>query len=188
MTSRVEQDTNVVPESAVVIRLRRDLPAEQVGVEMRQPAGVWASSTTQHQSVRDQRSTLSSDSLRPRIWGIVPHSGRWSDARSIGVWQDLAVPIPDKERRRHLKQQYKWAEHERIEGSLPITVAELEQLTAFVRDVLATEGCDQSARIVRSWAAKYSVEWASLEFALAELGGHCDCEIVANCDPRELFW
>ncbi|MEV1121830.1 DUF2695 domain-containing protein [Actinosynnema sp. NPDC049800] len=31
------------------------------------------------------------------------------------------------------------------------------------------------------------LEWGLVAEGLAELGGYCDCEVVMNCDPEEVF-
>jgi hypothetical protein len=37
------------------------------------------------------------------------------------------------------------------------------------------------------WAAEHEIDPLALERSLAEFGGYCDCEVLANVDPEDLF-
>jgi len=48
-------------------------------------------------------------------------------------------------------------------------------------------GCDQSTRHAVSWAESEGLEWTDLAGGIEELGGYCDCEIVMNVHPDDVF-
>ncbi|OOC04891.1 DUF2695 domain-containing protein [Amycolatopsis azurea] len=98
----------------------------------------------------------------------------------------MTVP-PDKARRRQLRDQYKRADQERRAAVLPIGREQLAALVDFVDGLVLSEGCDHTLRHARSWAEGHDLDWTPVAAGLAELGGYCDCEVVMNCDPEDVF-
>lgn len=65
-----------------------------------------------------------------------------------------------------------------------------EQLTALVEFVdshVLDEGCDHTLRHTERWVREQRLAWKPISAALEELGGYCDCEVVMNCDPDDVF-
>jgi hypothetical protein len=52
---------------------------------------------------------------------------------------------------------------------------------------VVAEGCDHTTRHSEQWAREHDVEWGALSEGLEEFGGFCDCEVVMNCNPDEVF-
>jgi hypothetical protein len=63
----------------------------------------------------------------------------------------------------------------------------LESLIEDVDAALASDGCDHSLRATRNWAGAHEVDPDALAASLAHFGGYCDCEVVANVNPEEIF-
>jgi hypothetical protein len=97
------------------------------------------------------------------------------------------MPTPGQDRRRQSRDAYRSAERARARLSLPITIVELADLVAAVRDGLLQNVCDHSTRFGERWAADRGIDWPALRLWLDEHGGYCDCEITYICDPREVF-
>ena len=71
---------------------------------------------------------------------------------------------------------------------LGLAEAELPSLLAHVERHLDADGCDHSLRAARGWAARSGRSSETVAAALAELGGYCDCEVVANVTPDRFGW
>ncbi|WP_112264980.1 DUF2695 domain-containing protein [Lentzea terrae] len=68
-----------------------------------------------------------------------------------------------------------------------LTRAQLTDLVQFVDALVAEEGCDHKFRHTRRWADEQRLAWNPIANALEELGGFCDCEVVMNCGPDNVF-
>jgi hypothetical protein len=94
---------------------------------------------------------------------------------------------PDDARRRELRDQRRRAEREARTAGLPLDREQLTALVDFVDALVVGEGCDHTLRHTRRWVSEQGLAWDPIADALAELGGYCDCEVVMNCDPEEVF-
>lgn len=70
---------------------------------------------------------------------------------------------------------------------MPLDAGQLGNLVDFVDARVVAEGCDHTMRFTEQWAANHQVSWEQLAEGLEEFGGYCDCEVVMNCDPEEVF-
>ncbi|MBY8872344.1 DUF2695 domain-containing protein [Micromonospora sp. PLK6-60] len=70
---------------------------------------------------------------------------------------------------------------------MPISEEQLTALIGYVDERVVTDGCDHTTRFAELWAERNPVDWARLGAGLAEFGGYCDCEIVMNCAPEDVF-
>ncbi|HEV7898738.1 MAG TPA: DUF2695 domain-containing protein [Planosporangium sp.] len=93
---------------------------------------------------------------------------------------------PDKARRKQLRDAYENAERAARTSLLPLRRDQLAALVEFV-DARVVEGCDHTTRHGEQWAREHGIEWEALSEGLEEFGGFCDCEIVMNCDPDQVF-
>ncbi len=93
----------------------------------------------------------------------------------------------DDARRRQLRAAYRNAERVARIALMPITEQQLGVLIGFVDERVVADGCDHTTRFAEQWAGRHSVPWEQLAEALAEFGGYCDCEIVMNCEPADVF-
>jgi hypothetical protein len=90
-------------------------------------------------------------------------------------------------RRRRLRDAYTNAERAARTALLIIDRGQLTSLVEYVEGCVGVEGCDHTRRHARQWARDQGFDWPALCEGLDEFGGFCDCEVVANCDPVEVF-
>ena len=50
------------------------------------------------------------------------------------------------------------------------------------------EGCDRTLRFTEAWARQGGRDVDVIIRAVNELGGYCDCEVLANVTRDELGW
>jgi hypothetical protein len=94
----------------------------------------------------------------------------------------------DKEERKRAKRAYKESEKARSRDLLVLGEAELRDLLNFLdEEEQAGATCDHTLRLTMVWASERGVDPDALEESLNELGGGCDCEVLANVVPEELF-
>ncbi|MCV7125949.1 DUF2695 domain-containing protein [Mycobacterium lacus] len=98
----------------------------------------------------------------------------------------MATP-PDKERRRQLRDAYKNAESAARTSLIQVDQYQLQQLLDHVDERLGAEPCDHTTRHAEQWAESHRIDWSALAEGLREFGGYCDCEIVLNVQPGEIF-
>lgn len=94
---------------------------------------------------------------------------------------------PDKQRRRFLRDAYKNAERAARTALITIDRDQLDELLDEVDAKVIAEGCDHTSRFAEAWAERNDIDWLELADGLEEFGGFCDCEIVMNVDPEEIF-
>jgi hypothetical protein len=70
---------------------------------------------------------------------------------------------------------------------MPLDQEQLASLIESVDERVMAVGCDHTTRHAKLWAERHEVDWGRLAEGLAEFGGYCDCEIVMNCNPGEVF-
>lgn len=70
---------------------------------------------------------------------------------------------------------------------MPLDAGQLGDLVDFVDARVSAEGCDHTLRFTERWATGHHVSWDRLAEGLEEFGGYCDCEVVMNCDPVEIY-
>lgn len=82
----------------------------------------------------------------------------------------------DRDRRKTWKlQQRKLAQ-----DAFPISDALLESMFEAVDAKVVAVGCDHTLRFTESWIAENKQPEAEILSWLSELGGFCDCEVLAN--------
>jgi hypothetical protein len=95
--------------------------------------------------------------------------------------------MTDKERKRELKKQAKARMAEQAETNweenMLLEPEQLRTLIEYLEEALAEEGCDHTLRLTARWAAQKGIDTDALAASLAEFGGGCDCEVLANVDP-----
>ena len=93
----------------------------------------------------------------------------------------------DKARRRALRDNYKRDERERQRALMYLSEEQLESLLDYVDVELEATPCDHSLKHTMEWARAVGVDPIRLRDSLLEFGGGCDCEVVLNIDPEEIF-
>ena len=93
----------------------------------------------------------------------------------------------EKARRKQLTATWGRQEHEKQLARLPVDRAQLEALLDHVAERLEESGCDHSPRFTEEWAEQNGVDEDQLLDGLLQFGGGCDCEMLMNVEPEELF-
>ncbi len=94
---------------------------------------------------------------------------------------------PDKELRKLFRDAYKNAERASRAGLIAVDYEQLEELLDYIDEQLGEEPCDHTTRHAERWAESHGIDWAELAEGLREFGGCCDCEILLNVEPEEIF-
>lgn len=93
----------------------------------------------------------------------------------------------EQARRKQLKDQYLQSEQAASATMMPLDRGQLESLLGHVEDAVEGDGCDHSRTATDAWASANGHDLDRLHTGLDEYGGHCDCEVVMNVDPDEVF-
>ena len=80
---------------------------------------------------------------------------------------------------RRLKGEWKRAQRIAARQSFPLPELELASMFNDVGAALERDGCDHTLRATTVWLAQRPEASAVIAW-LAENGGYCDCEVVAN--------
>ena len=85
----------------------------------------------------------------------------------------------EKKRRVH-----EWARDQRAaaRAELPLADHHLKALFDYVNEHVEIEGCDHSRRFTEGWLATNAITAKPVLGWLAENGGYCDCEVIANAE------
>ena len=70
---------------------------------------------------------------------------------------------------------------------MPIPLDALEALLAYLEDCTCEFGCDHTFRFARQWLVREGCPVYPTEFALIALGAGCDCEVVLNVIPANVY-
>ena len=94
------------------------------------------------------------------------------------------MPSPEeKQRRKELQQQVRQQEQACLEASMPLSKEHLAALFNHLDQALA-EGCDHTLRITRAYLRAQRLAEERVVPWLVELGGGCDCEVLANVEEH----
>jgi hypothetical protein len=93
----------------------------------------------------------------------------------------------EKARRKQLKDQYLRQEQATSGALMPLDRSQLESLLDQVEGAVEDNGCDHSRRATDAWATAHGVDVHPLHKGLEAYGGFCDCEVVMNVHPDEVF-
>ena len=94
---------------------------------------------------------------------------------------------PDRERRKALRNRYRNEQEARSRKKLPLTREQLTALREYLDAALEEALCDHRLTLTLRWASAIGVDEAELRAGLAEFGGFCDCGVVLNVEPDEIF-
>lgn len=77
-----------------------------------------------------------------------------------------------------------WAREQRTaaRAKLPLPDNQLKALFDHVNELLESEGCDHTRRFTEGWLAANAVTAKLVLTWLADNGGYCDCEVIANAE------
>ncbi|WP_326980984.1 DUF2695 domain-containing protein [Chryseobacterium sp. MYb264] len=92
----------------------------------------------------------------------------------------------EKERRKQFLNELRQKQQQEFENSLPMDRSSFEKLFDFLDAQLENKGCDHSHTITLEFLENHKIQHIDTVLKwLAENGGYCDCEILANVE--ELF-
>jgi len=87
------------------------------------------------------------------------------------------------EDQRRLKQEWKQAQRDAARQAFPLSEAELAAMFDVVNAGVERDGCDHTLRSTVAWLAERP-EAATVVAWLADNGGYCDCEVIANAEDH----
>jgi hypothetical protein len=92
----------------------------------------------------------------------------------------------EKIKRQAIKQALRQAEQERFRATLPISPELLRTLFDFVDQQLSQNECDNTFKYALYFLSDHQIDANPVVHWLENLGGYCDCEILANVEERFL--
>ena len=91
----------------------------------------------------------------------------------------------EKERRKQIMDDLKKKADQEFEGSLPMSRDNFKKLFNYLDISLSDKGCDDTNSLTKTFLLQSNnkkvdevLEW------LADPGGYCDCEILANAEEQ----
>ena len=93
----------------------------------------------------------------------------------------------EKAERKRLKDEYLRGQQAASSERMSLDRAQLESLLRYVEVAVQADGCDHTREAADAWALREGVDLVLLHRGLDEYGGFCDCEVVMNVDPDEVF-
>lgn len=91
--------------------------------------------------------------------------------------------MSSKNRKRELKAAFKAKELEVLEASMPLSKEDLRGLFEYL-DSEEASGCDHTAKKTLGYLRSRSLNPERIVPWLQELGGYCDCEVLANVEQK----
>lgn len=81
---------------------------------------------------------------------------------------------------RNRKSEWKAQQRQEARSAFPLSNALLESLFESVETRVDSEGCNHTYRFTSGWLSDHQLPSIPVLDWLAEHGGFCDCEVVAN--------
>lgn len=103
------------------------------------------------------------------------------------VWQSIIRAMASKEeqqRRKELLATLKQNNRAEKLAGLPTSVENLKALFGYLDEALGEQGCDDTLQLTQRFAAAHDIDFAPLKAWLADNGGFCDCEVLANVEEK----
>ncbi len=95
---------------------------------------------------------------------------------------------PSKGERKRLSQASREQERAAREAALPLSHESLMDLRGDLsREFDLGQVCDHSCRLTREWLGARAIPEEPVLDALLDLGAACDCEVLANVQPADIF-
>ena len=88
----------------------------------------------------------------------------------------------EQARRKVIKQELRQKNRTEAEAKLPIDRPSLQKLFDYLDDRLAQDGCDHTLRKTQAFIQENNLPEEAVIDWLAEYGGYCDCEVLANVE------
>ena len=91
---------------------------------------------------------------------------------------------PDKQNRKEQIHEWRAQQRAAARAKLPLPDDQMQALFDMLDVSLPERGCQHTLSLVREWAEQRGVAFDSLAEWCHENGGHCDCEVLANCEQQ----
>lgn len=92
----------------------------------------------------------------------------------------------DKQARRQALKSWKAGQQQEFAASLPMQADLFHHLFDSLNEQLGADECDHSLRLTEEFLADTDVDAEAVIEWLAEQGGYCDCEVLANVEEKFL--
>lgn len=92
----------------------------------------------------------------------------------------------DTQARRQAIRNSQAGQQKEFVDSLPMPADLFHQLFSVLNEQLSTDECDHSLRWTEEFLADSDVDTDAVVEWLAEQGGFCDCEVIANVEEKFL--
>lgn len=105
--------------------------------------------------------------------------------RHTNKQQKKPMDKDEKERRKQVLNELREKQQKEFEQSLPTDREVFENLFDFLDTQLEENGCDDTNKLTKEFLSKNKID--NIETVLnwlAENGGYCDCEILANVEEK----
>jgi len=90
----------------------------------------------------------------------------------------------EKERRKKIADDLSNTARERFKESLPMSVENFHQLFDFLDEQLTEVACDHNTVLTEKFLDSIGADKEKVILFLNELGGYCDCEVLANAEDH----
>jgi hypothetical protein len=91
---------------------------------------------------------------------------------------------PDEQTRRDKLDQWRAQQRAAARAKLPLPDEQMLAMFDMLDETLPKRGCDHTLRLVREWAEQQRVAFDAVAAWCHDNDGHCDCEVLANCEQR----
>src|SRR4030095_13257131 len=91
---------------------------------------------------------------------------------------------PDKQSRKDKLHALRSQQRAPARAALPMDDAKMKAMFDMLDAALTQRGCDHTLQLVQEWAMQQGVDFAAPSAWCRANGGHCDCEVLANCEER----
>ena len=91
---------------------------------------------------------------------------------------------PDKQSRKDQLHAWRARQRAAARAKLPLPDAQMKAMFDMLDAALPQRGCDHTLRLVREWAGGHGLPFDAVAAWCHDNGGHCDCEVLANCEQR----
>jgi hypothetical protein len=90
----------------------------------------------------------------------------------------------EKARRKAMQRDVSQREHAQAVADMPLTKTDLAALFDYVDTKLEESACDHTLRYTREFLVSRQLLEEQVVLWLAQYGGYCDCEVLANVEDR----
>ena len=91
---------------------------------------------------------------------------------------------PDKQSRKEKLHGWRAQQRAAAREKLPLPDEQMQAMFEMLDSALPKRACDHTLRMVREWTEEHGLSFDAVAVWCHENGGHCDCEVLANCEER----